>query len=111
MPRTALNFIAHIKAKPGHEEAVHAALAAVVAPTRAEAGCINYDLHRSNVDPAMFVLYEGWRGQEALDEHMRTPHFQALGAAITGKVEIAPDGKPFRGELLTMLSDPKPSSG
>lgn len=108
MTRTPLNFIAHIKAKPGQEDAVRAALEAIVAPTRAEAGNFNYDLHRLNDDPATVVLYEGWRSQAALDEHMRTPHFQKLGAALQGNVVMAPDGKPFRGEALTMLSEPAP---
>jgi len=111
MSRTPLNFIAHVRAKPGAEQTVHAAIEACVAPTRAEPGCIDYDLHRNADDPAMFVLYEGWESQAALDAHMHTAHFRALGAALEGNVVVAPDGRPFTGEALTMLTDrapPKP---
>jgi quinol monooxygenase YgiN len=105
MAKTPLNFIAHIKAKPGSEDIVRAACEACVAPTRAEAGNVNYDLHHSRDDQATFVLYEGWQSQHALDEHMRTPHFKALAHALEGTVELAPDGKPFTGEALTMLTE------
>lgn len=108
MPKTPLNFIAHVKAKPGTEQTVQTAIEACVAPTRAETGCVNYDLHRSTSDPAMFVLYEGWESRAALDAHMQTPHFKALGAALEGHVERAPDGKPFTGEALTMLTERAP---
>src|SRR5438132_66632 len=43
--------LAFFRARRGQSEAVGAALAALVEPTRLEAGCLNYDLHRS-VDDA-----------------------------------------------------------
>lgn len=50
----------------------------MVAPTRQEAGCINYDLHRSNADPAIWMLYENWRSRDDLDLHFETPHLKAF---------------------------------
>jgi quinol monooxygenase YgiN len=39
-----VTVIAYHRAKPGKEGALREALLAVCAPTRAEKGCINYDL-------------------------------------------------------------------
>ncbi len=47
--------------------------------SRAEAGCITFDVSRSNDDPNVFVLFEEWRDQAALDEHYKTEHFITFG--------------------------------
>ncbi len=39
--------LAFFRARRGQSEALGAALAALVEPTRGEAGCLNYDLHQS----------------------------------------------------------------
>ena len=75
-----LTVVAKVRAKPGFEEAVLAELTALVAPTRAEEGCINYDLHRSQTEPAVFLFYENWTTREALDKHSKSPHLTAWGA-------------------------------
>ncbi|MGD1066138.1 MAG: putative quinol monooxygenase [Vulcanimicrobiaceae bacterium] len=47
--------------------------------SRAEAGCSGYLVARGIADPTMFVLYETWADQAALDLHYQTEHFQRLG--------------------------------
>jgi len=82
MPGTKLTVLARIKAKAGKENEVLREIISLIAPTRAEAGCINYDLHRSQEDPALFCLYENWRSRKDLDEHLATSYLQAfLGKA------------------------------
>lgn len=49
------------------------------AASRAEGGCITFDVSRSNDDRNAFVLYEEWRDQAALDEHYQTEHFKTFG--------------------------------
>ncbi len=105
MSKTPLNIVAHLRAKPGSEQALADAFLASVAQTRAEAGNVNYDLHRAQNDPAVYVLYEGWTGQEALDAHFQSPHFQTLAAAMENLLVPGPDGKPFTLEHLTMITD------
>lgn len=76
-----LNVVGVIVAKPEAEEAVRAALNSLVTPSLEEPGCISYALFESS-EPSTFVTIEKWRSQEAIDEHMRSPHMQqALGAA------------------------------
>jgi quinol monooxygenase YgiN len=57
----SLTVIAHVRAKPGQESRVRQLLEGLLAPTRAEAGCINYDLHQSQTDPALFVKHTWMR--------------------------------------------------
>jgi quinol monooxygenase YgiN len=47
--------------------------------SRAEPGCVTFDVSRSTEDPNVFVLYEEWRDQEALDVHYKTAHFEKFG--------------------------------
>jgi quinol monooxygenase YgiN len=47
--------------------------------SRAEAGCITFDVSRSVEDENVFVLYEEWQDQAALDFHYKTEHFERLG--------------------------------
>ena len=54
----ALTILAQIAAEPGKEALVRAELEKLVPITRAEAGCIQYDLHVDNENPAFFVFYE-----------------------------------------------------
>jgi quinol monooxygenase YgiN len=73
-----LTVIARFRAKPGQESRALETLRALVEPTRAESGCINYDLHQSIEDPAFFVFYENWESVEHLEEHSQSQHLQAL---------------------------------
>jgi quinol monooxygenase YgiN len=73
-----LTVVATFVARPGKEAELRAALTGLVAPTRKESGCINYDLCISTESSAKFVFHENWTGKAALDAHMQTPHIQAL---------------------------------
>jgi quinol monooxygenase YgiN len=79
-----LTIVARMRAKAGQEARLKKELLGLVAPTRAEAGCISYDLHQSETDPALFVFYETWKSQAELDAHFETPHIKAI-------LKIAPE--------------------
>jgi quinol monooxygenase YgiN len=74
----SLTVIAHIRAKAGQESRVRQILQGLLAPTRAEVGCINYDLHQSQTDPALFVFYENWESEGRLEAHARSAHIQSF---------------------------------
>ena len=77
-----LTFVARIKARPGQEAALKETLLSLIKPTHAETGCVQYDLHQSSEDPALFLFYENWTGEAALSAHLQSPHVQkALAAA------------------------------
>jgi len=71
-------IIGMVVAKPETRAELLAILAAQVAPTRAEPGCINYDFHVDAKDPCVFMFYENWRSKADLDAHLKMPHLKPL---------------------------------
>ena len=80
MAETYVVVVAHLAAKPGCEEALREVLTALVGPTRAEEGCVQYDLHVATDAPGEFVFYERWSSQAALEKHLGSEHLRATGA-------------------------------
>ncbi|HCM42832.1 MAG TPA: putative quinol monooxygenase [Candidatus Omnitrophota bacterium] len=70
--------LAFAQAKPGCPEKLEKAFRAAMPPTHAEPGCIKYALQRSQENKNEFVMVEKWSSKEALDNHLKTPHIQAL---------------------------------
>ncbi|MCZ6773861.1 MAG: putative quinol monooxygenase [Proteobacteria bacterium] len=75
-----VTLIAFLHAKPERVADLEKIMHAFVEPTRKEAGCVEYHLHRSNDDPNLFVFYENWRSQEDLDKHLETPYLKSFFA-------------------------------
>ena len=73
-----LTIIAHIRALDGKTAETRAFLEGLVAPTRAEAGCIDYVLHQDDEHPEEFTFYENWTDRAAWDAHMETPHLREM---------------------------------
>ena len=69
-----LTVTAKLKAKSGREKQLGEMLQSLIEPTRAERGCINYDLHRSHDDPGLFLFYENWESRPLWEAHMKSPH-------------------------------------
>jgi quinol monooxygenase YgiN len=78
MSAPLLTIIARIKAKPGMEGRMRQDLLSVLTPTRAESGCITFDLLIDKNDPSIFVLYENWKDQAALDAHFQQPYVKEV---------------------------------
>lgn len=79
MSNQQVTVTARIKVKPGMEEQFKQEYLPVLALTRAEEGCINYDLHQSADEPSLFMLHENWLSKEILDRHLAMPYIKALG--------------------------------
>lgn len=73
-----LTVIARIKAKPGMEKRMQQDLLGLLAPTRSETGCINFDLFIDINEPTVFMLYENWESQAALDAHFEQPYVKQV---------------------------------
>ena|SRR5271154_3668022 len=78
MGAKTIAVVATFQAKPGKEAELKKALISLVAPTRKEAGCINYDLHVSQEDSAEFLFHENWTSKAHLDAHLKNTHIQVL---------------------------------
>lgn len=81
-----LTILANIKANPDKIDLVKGQLIKLIDTTRAEEGCINYDLHQDNDNPAHFVFYENWESRELWQTHMVAPHLAAYLEATEGAV-------------------------
>lgn len=81
-----LTIVAKITAETGHEDLVRTALEKLVTPTRAEVGCIQYDLHADTTDPAVFLFFEVWETRDLWQDHLKSPHINAHGSATEGAI-------------------------
>ncbi len=82
-----LTLIARILAKGEKRELVKTELLKLIAPTRVEEGCINYDLHQDNENPNLFVFHENWESKELLEKHLASSHIAEYVKATEGSVE------------------------
>ncbi|MEH0759577.1 antibiotic biosynthesis monooxygenase [Vibrio sp. 16] len=83
-----LTIVANIIAKQDKIEVVKSELIKLIEPTRLEEGCIDYDLHQDNENPAHFVFLENWTSRELLQKHLQSEHIAAYKAATEGAVEL-----------------------
>ena len=83
---TPLTIVANIEAKADKIEFVKAALLKLIEPTRLEEGCIQYDLHKDNNNPALFTFIETWATPALLQAHLNSPHLKAYVQASEGAV-------------------------
>lgn len=84
---TPLTIVAHIEAHPDKLPLVRAELVKLIAPTRAERGCLVYDLHQDNENPCIFKFLESWESRELWQVHMASPHLQAYKQATEGAIK------------------------
>ena len=75
-----IQLIARIEAHPNQGEQLASIIEGMIAPSRAEAGCLTYQAHRAIDNPNIFYFYEQWRDQDAFDQHVASPHYQAYRA-------------------------------
>jgi len=83
---TNLTIVANIKANADKIDLVKAELLKLIEITRGEEGCINYDLHQDNENPANFMFYENWATRELWQIHMANQHLADYMAATQGAV-------------------------
>jgi quinol monooxygenase YgiN len=89
MNSKSVTVVAQMKAKPGKEAELRQELLALVAPSRKDAGCINYDLHQAHDNPGWFMFHENWESRAHLDRHLQKPDLQAA-LARAGKLVSEP---------------------
>jgi quinol monooxygenase YgiN len=76
-----LTVIATLRAAQGKGDALAALLIEQAAAVRqAEPGCLAYRVHRSTKDPDLFLFYETYQDDAALDAHRQAPHLAAFRA-------------------------------
>jgi quinol monooxygenase YgiN len=92
-----VRVIARAVARDGKAEELKELLRGLIAPTRAEAGCIYYELFESNL-PGLLYFNELWESQAHLDAHAASSHI----TEIFGKAK-ALFREPLEVNLLTAV--------
>ncbi len=84
--------VAKIKAKKGEEGKVEKALRGVIPKVREEEGTLAYNLHRSQNDKCLFMVYEKYSDMNAFMAHGSTPYlkemFDVILPLLDGSLEI-----------------------
>jgi quinol monooxygenase YgiN len=82
-----LTIVANITANADQIDLVKTELLKLIDITRVEQGCINYDLHQDNENPAHFKFYENWESRELWQTHMENQHLKDYMTATDGAVD------------------------
>lgn len=82
-----LTIVANIKANVDKVDLVKTELEKLIPITRAEEGCLQYDLHQDNDNPAQFLFFEVWESRNLWQVHMNNQHLKDYLAATEGAVE------------------------
>ncbi len=87
MANPIIVLIATAKAKAGMRETLLEQLQTLIAPTRAEDGCMQYELNEDAQNAGTFIFIEKWASQEQLDAHSASAHLKAFVEMSTESLE------------------------
>ncbi len=93
-------LIARLKVKSDAIEAAKREALAIVAASRAETGCINYDFHQQIDDEAVFIWHETWTNKSAIEAHGDSQHFKNFSQRIKDWMD-----EPLQITLTKMVSE------
>ncbi len=85
----SLPMVVSIEAKPDKVNFMKEQLLKLVGLTKDEEGCLRYDLHQDNKNPAIFVFYEVWATKKLWKRHDLSEHvveFKKLTADCTENI-------------------------
>ena len=99
-------LIARLKVKPDSVELANEAALAIIADSRAEKGCINYNFHQAIDDETIFIWHETWASKAAIDAHGASKHFKNFSRQIKDSVN-----EPLQITLCGMVSEKAESVG
>lgn len=82
-------IVAKIKVKEGREAEFEALAAGLVVESRAEAGCLSYDLWRSE-EAHEYVFVERYADEAAAQAHVKSDHYRRIGRQLGPLMDGAP---------------------
>lgn len=96
MDKETVHIVAHVVARDGEESRVQAQLEELIEPTRAEPGCLRYELFVNKEKPSDFVFMEEYASDAAFQAHMDSKHVGAAIADAVPLLAVAPDIRRYR---------------
>jgi quinol monooxygenase YgiN len=91
MRENSLRVVARMVARPEGVEEVRSILAGLIGPTRAERGCVGYELLQNRSDPTDFTFVEEWEDDAALDAHLSAGHIRDALSRLPALLAAEPD--------------------
>lgn len=81
-----IHILARHRARPDAVDEVRQILLSLIKPSRAEPGCLKYELLQNADDPTDFTFVETFASDEALKEHAAAPYIAGLAPKLEGLV-------------------------
>jgi quinol monooxygenase YgiN len=94
-PQAAIVLAGRFTAKAARRDELVALSQSMLAPSRAEDGCVSYDFLEEIGAPGNFLFFERWRNKAALDTHFAGAGFAAFAQAFPDMIEGAADIRLF----------------
>lgn len=92
-PQDIILVIANLNVREESVSSTIAVMRDLAAASRREPGCVRYEVLQHAVLPSQFVAVEEWRGEAAVDAHLKSGHFKAalaqLEPLLTGPPQLA----------------------
>ena len=82
-----ITVVAKVVAKKDSVDAVKSELLKLILPTKKESGCIDYNLHQDNQNPAVFIFYETWESAASIEKHISTDHYKDYVKTVAELIE------------------------
>jgi quinol monooxygenase YgiN len=96
MDKETVHIVAHAVARPGEERRVQTLLEKLIEPTRAEPGCLRYELFVNKENPGDFAFLEEYQSDNAFQAHMDSKHVTAAIAEVVPLLSVPPDIRRYR---------------
>jgi quinol monooxygenase YgiN len=103
-------LVVRFKVKEDAVAKFEAEFAKAIKKTRAEKGCLAYELNRDAKTPGQYLLYERWQNVESLEAHLKAPHITGLLGQVGAMMDGPPEGQIFVpvGGAAAKKETPKP---
>ncbi|WP_297089602.1 putative quinol monooxygenase [uncultured Draconibacterium sp.] len=86
-----ISIVAKFKVKEGQEEKFVELAKGLIAPSQAEEGCLEYNLHKDLQHELTYTMIEKWKDQQAIDLHNKTVHFTSTVPKIVKIADVEID--------------------
>jgi len=83
-----VTVFASFEGAAGKTEELESLLRLMVANTRAESGCEQYDLYKERGSEGVFHLFERYRDQAALEEHRAAPYYLEYRTRVVDVLDV-----------------------
>ncbi len=96
MAAETVRVVARLVARPDAVDEARSVLTGLIEPTRAEPGCVSYELLQNVEDPTDFTFVEEWADAESFQAHLETEHFGQAAEALPDLLVEEPDIRRYR---------------